>query len=84
MTNNLIKQAKKYQVWILLAIVILGIVSFIKEPVFFDSFGLPVFLFLSLSSGYMILNKKYPDWIIYTTLIIGIAGIIVDSIQILK
>jgi len=82
--NKLTKLAKKNQVWIMMGVFVLVIVSFMKEPVFFDSFGLPVFLFLFLANGYMLINKKYPEWIMYTTLIIGASGLIVDGIQILK
>lgn len=81
---NLKKEIKKNRLWIILVMVILTAVSIIKEPVFFDSFGLPLFLFVFLSSGYMILNKKYPEWILYTYLIISGSGLIVDGIQILK
>lgn len=79
-----IKLIEKYKMWIVLAILVLAIISIIKQPVFFDNFGIGVFIFLFFSSMYMLTAKKYPEWLLWIIAIIGISGIIVDGIQILK
>jgi signal transduction histidine kinase len=79
-----IKLIEKYKIWIILAILVLAIMSIIKKPVFFDNFGIGVFIFLFFSSMYMLTSKKYPEWILWSLSIIGVAGCVVDLIQILK
>ena len=80
-----LKLIKKYKVWIFLIAIAVGIITLIKEPVFFDSFGLPIFIFLFLSSIWMLNNRnKIPEWLIWVYITIFSLGILVDGINVLK
>ena len=79
-----LKWLKKYKIWLFLAIAILIIIGFLKEPVFFDSFGIMVFAFLLISSSYMIIKRKYPIYIIYLIWVISISGLVIDGINVLR
>ncbi|MCK4386862.1 MAG: hypothetical protein KAV41_02145 [Candidatus Pacebacteria bacterium] len=53
----------------------------ILHPEFFDIFGVFVFLFISIMSGWSLKTKQsLPRWAIIIFLIIGILGLIVDGI----
>ena len=52
--------------------------SFIK-PQFFDIFGVPVFIFISLISWRLLIGAFVPRWIFMLMLIIGILGVIIDG-----
>ena len=57
------------------------ITELLTKPEFYDLFGLPIFIFISLLSGWMLWKKRLPNRkIIWMLLIIGITGLIVDGI----
>ena len=61
------------------------IYQLLTKPEFYDNFGVFIFSYLSLLSGWMLWTKKrMPRWAIYTLLIIGILGIIVDGTLLTK
>lgn len=56
-----------------------------KNPRFYDLFGLPIFLFIMVLSGWMLYTMKFPPrGYIWALLIIGIAGIIIDGVMVSK
>lgn len=82
---NFLKIIKKYKIWIFLIAILIAIITIIKEPVFFDSFGLPVFIFLFFSSIWMLNNRnRIPEWLIWIYITIFSLGILIDGINVLK
>jgi hypothetical protein len=51
------------------------------KPEFVDIFGFIAFVFLAITSIYVLKKvKKHPKWILYIVLAIGVIGAIVDGI----
>ena len=50
------------------------------RPEFFDIFGTVVFLFITVSALWALLNgRRLPRWALMALFLIGIAGLFVDS-----
>ena len=57
----------------------------LKKPRFYDVFGLPIFLFITILSIWMLYTMEFPPkGYIWVLLVIGIAGIIVDGTMVTK
>ena len=58
----------------------MGIKELLTTPVFWDTFGVPVFIFIIILSGYMLLKKQLPQRkYLLILLLIGIFGLLIDG-----
>ncbi len=59
----------------------MSISTLLKDPAFFDLFGLLTFTFITvISSLSLFKHKEMPRWAVIILLCIGIAGLIVDGV----
>ena len=59
------------------------VIELLTTPEFYDIFGLPVFLFITILSIWMLWKKEIPDKkYLIILLIIGILGLIVDGLMV--
>ena len=62
-----------------LILIRMGLVDIIR-PVFFDIFGIVVFIFLLITGIWMLKKKKIPPtWVSVILIVIGVWGLIVDG-----
>jgi len=78
------KFVKKNKIFLVPLLILVGVLALIKEPEFFDYFGVGVFIFMFFSSLYLLKIKSVPYWISLTYFIISCLGLIVDSIIVLR
>ena len=63
----------------------MAIPEILTSPIFYDQFGIGIFLYLTVVSIWMLrTKKKMRKWMIWTLLGIGLAGLIVDGTLVAK